>query len=302
MAVDFKQFEDLRECPWSIETLRSLDGRCRRWRKVRSDVPDEADEEFYATWIGWYENFYWTPWMIWDVDSSNVEVSLIKTREFIRMLFRLGVKEDALRVVFSTNKGFHIYLDSRAIGLNPSQNLYSELRAFGMAMLPDCDESFYGRRRVVGIPNSIHRKTGLYYVCLERIDYLFEWNVEQLKGYATHPRIFDGWKDGVEVVPILQQKFESALAESKAVKEQRWMTRAQIENALSKPHPFFLGLREGQRNLGMFTLARHYRDLGLAIEEALVLVRYANGCSVPTLSPHDVEKHVRGAYKSGVIQ
>lgn len=288
-------YEEIFHRDWRVETCRSVSGI--RFVRLRREIPEDvSDGEYYANWIGEYKDEFWTPWMIWDIDSQSLESSLLRVRAFLWQLADLGVKDESLRVVFSTSKGFHVYLDTRAIGLTPDKNLHYKLRTFAVTMLAGCDESLYSKRRIIGVPNSVHRKTRLYYVNVP-LENLFEWSIEQLKTYAAAPRDFEAWADQVEPVPLLQERYNRCQEEVKVIQESKFWSKATTAEYLSKPHQYFNGVTEGNRNRAMFELARHYKLLGLAMEETILLCRHAGAlCSTP-LPKTEIEKHVRGVYK-----
>lgn len=280
---------------WYVEIA---DGGVSKPRQVipRDEVPEEADREFYATWIGEKSGQFWTPWIIWDIDvdeETPVQVALDTTREFVGKLRKVGVPEEGIRVVFSTRRGFHVYLDSRTLALKPSEKLHFQLKNFAKRLLPECDDSLYGMRHVIGIPNSIHRKTGLYYSVLSTEE-LFSFPIEQMIRHAEHPHDFEAPSEEMKPVQLLCDLF----AESNHIEPRKFYpSLAEIKQKVRSGHPAFWGVGKGERDKAMYELAARYQRLGLTIDEARVLVFAANERNRPALSEEEVIKKINSAYR-----
>lgn len=290
----------LLETKWKVETLRKIDGSCKRWEKFLTKLPKELDEEFYATWIAFdpmNRDRFWCPWIIFDIDDQTyLEKAQERAVAFIKLLAQeYNVPIKAMRLVFSTSKGFHVYLDSRTIDLQPSALLHRELMAFAKELIPDTDLSLYDKRHVIGLPNTIHRKTKLYYCPLDLYDPIHTWTIEMLRKHADSPREFDSRAEDVEVCPKLRNLF--LRVREKGAGRFSLPSSQEVVASLYQSHPFLRGLEQGGRNNGMFRLAAHYRDKMLSKEETKILCDYSNRHSSPPLEEREVIRHIDTAYR-----
>lgn len=275
---------------WMCEVSNSVSER--RHLVPRDEIPDEVDDEYYATWVSEDSRepgLYFTPWVMWDVDSEDVRLALDAARDLVQGLINGGAPERTLRVVFSTNKGFHVYMDSRVVGLTPSRDLHEKLRKFCLRILPSADASFYSKRRIVGIPNSLHRKTRLKYTPLG-LDEFFESTVNSFLENAEIGGYFEGLDETVERVPNFadiwdEQRSKGAIPGSHEFKRR-----------VSEGHWARAGVDKGRRDAAMFEYAVHCKVRGLTEDEAFILVYEANTRNRPNLEESDLRKIIGNCY------
>lgn len=286
-------------CTESLKSQVSLVAFADKWQYEGCDggvnvprvpvygVPDEADGEYYATWVGQRGSQYYARWVIWDVDADDAEIALVRTRNFVSKLRSFGVQDEAIRVVFSTRRGFHVYLDSRVVGLKPDADLHSRLKNFAVKLLPECDPSLYAKRHIIGIPNSKHRITGLYYTPLT-LDELFEFGISQMRKHAERPHEFAERSDAVCVVDFLQKMFYEA--------EKKFLSsRLVLESSKRVPREFN-GVQKGERDVSLFRLAVRYKGMGLSAEEAYELLSVANSRNTPPLPREVVKSKIKNVF------
>ena len=112
----------------------------------------------------------------------------------------LGTPVEELRTYFSGNKGFHIIVPAKIIGLEPCKDLNTKFKNFatGMAFIRNgknvdktvkdlLDLRIYDRRRLFRIPNSINSKSGRYKVPVT-IEQIYDFSYSQMIDWATSPR------------------------------------------------------------------------------------------------------------------
>lgn len=273
--------------------VKVCEGRVSADRKLlpRDEVPEEYDGEYYATWVGEKADMFYTPWVVWDIDNEKYpEQALADCRAFVANLLDY-VSPDALRVVFSTRKGFHVYLDSRCVALRPSESLHEDLKRFCEKLLPICDKSLYSRNRIIGVPNSRHRETGLYYIPIST-DELFECSLADLRAAARNPQEFADREDEMPVSEHLAKIYN----EKPAVQHSGFSGLETIKQTMLQGHPSFRGVGKGERDGKMFELSVYYKRLGLGIEEVTVLVLAANDRNEPPLPRETIRKKVNSAF------
>lgn len=278
---------------WQVEISRSI---LEKPEAIDAgSLPDGYEGEYYYTPFMTDGKDFFCVWIVWDVDCKkssgepDPERALDITREFVHKL-RQCVPDNALRVVFSTSKGFHVYLDSRTIELQPSPYLRQWVRLLCKRLLPECDETLYHARHRIALPGSMHRTTGLFYTPIP-LDELNEWNISQMRVYAHTQREFE---------PRAQEMSRSNVLCSIFLEEKKnlvSMSRSDVKTINEKPHEFWNGIEDGNgRNNSMFKMANDYRRLGLALEEVFVLVRDVNTRNRPNLKPSEIYTIVSSAF------
>ena len=106
-----------------------------------------------------------------DIDNeSDKESSRLSALDTIsRLNSRYNISSDDLFIYYSGNKGFHVYIVDRLIGI---QNRYfdeigAKCKSFiaeNFGDIPNIDSKIYEDHRIIRIPNSRHAKTGMYKV------------------------------------------------------------------------------------------------------------------------------------------
>ena len=129
---------------WYCEISESVKVKRRRIRW--KDIPKPSGEQ-YITWVreGIEDEgsapVFGCDYIIWDIDSTpfeTLESALKRTRYLVAGVLYNGhdAPINALRIVFTTGKGFHVYLDAKAAGIEPSRSLHFHLRRFCEKLLP----------------------------------------------------------------------------------------------------------------------------------------------------------------------
>ena len=276
---------------WSIEVA---DGGVNRDRQVRTfaEIPTKPRGEFYATWVGERVGAYWTPWVIWDMDFPTIEEAWERTKKFVSRLRVAKVPDEAIRVVCSTNKGFHVYLDSRCLDMKPSKNLHLQLREFCMRIVPECDKSLYDKRRVLGVPNSKHRSTGWYYAEIP-LGVLFGTLAEiKMRTAIQHPVTVR--PEAMEPVPMLAAEWQKSL--SRATPKTGWPSFDRMKARIEQPLPEYFGVGEGERDRAAFRMASYYQRRGLTKPEVLDLCLIVNSRNKPPLPERDIRAKVERVF------
>lgn len=285
------------EADWEVLVA---DGGVARDREVRllSELPRKPKGEFYATWIARRGEQYWAPWIVWDIDQSDgdLQKALVRTHQLVQKLLGYGAPESCVRVVFSTSKGFHVYLDSRVVGIKPSKNLHSILKEF-CSRLADCDRSVYDRNHVIGIPGSKHRKTGWLYAHIPHE--LLDRAVKSESAWAEI-RMRTSWQDDPrESQPSLSGRLEGLYLDAvqKATPTVTgFISRQRVDQIANKPLPEYYGVGEGERDRAVFKLANYYKRRGYAKDEAIALCLFANSRNRPPLPSDEVQQKVERVF------
>lgn len=117
-----------------------------------------------------------------DGDGSQIAASGLVTK-----LMGLGVPEEWIRVYFSGDKGFHIWVPD-LFGFKPGRFAWQDVRATIQAFSPGADRSPANRNGLIRAPHSFHQKSGLYKVPLT-IEELRTLDWEDVRRLGEAPRL-----------------------------------------------------------------------------------------------------------------
>lgn len=140
--------------------------------------------------------------LYFDMDNKHDPgVALTEAGRLVEYL-QQHLSDDALRIYFTGEKGFHIEAEAMALGLGPMGDLPGFFRYIANGLvdelkLTSVDFVVYEPRRMWRLPNSKHQKTGLHKVHLLPAD--LKRSLEEIKEIAREPDTY--------VVP--DQKFEA---------------------------------------------------------------------------------------------
>jgi hypothetical protein len=130
----------------------------------------------------------------WDIDrANNLDAALADARKLARFLAdRYTELSDALTVAFSGGKGFHVSLVC-VPGYDPLPHTPATCKRFALAVATAAgvtvDHTIYHHQALIRLPNSKHRKTGLYKRFLD-LDDLDRLTVPAILEAAKHPAGF----------------------------------------------------------------------------------------------------------------
>jgi len=143
--------------------------------------------------ISGYDGPIWATYFFADLDSKDLDKSLLTARETTSFLTEgWGLPYESVLVSFSGNSGYHVMVDTRVFGsVAPSSDLNvvfavmrSELPKVAKVTYPETfDQGIGDARRIIRLPDTINIKSGLRKIQLT-IPELFELNTEDIKEKA----------------------------------------------------------------------------------------------------------------------
>lgn len=106
--------------------------------------------------------------LFFDFDSPHADLALDEVRKFTEKVIEKSIDAiiDDMQFYFSGNKGFHVLIKQQ---FEPSEDLPDIVKKYCMALgkeFSTFDRSIYDKTRILRIPNSKHRKSGLYKIPL----------------------------------------------------------------------------------------------------------------------------------------
>jgi hypothetical protein len=150
--------------------------------------------------IAGYDGRIWAPFLPLDIDAlapADLGRALDLTRRILRLLReRWTLPQAAVHPYFSGGKGFHLLVDTRVFGrVAPARELhrvFSRLRLEVLRALPESERALFDlsigdKVRLLRLPNTRHRKSGLYKVALDEAE-VAGAGVERILALARSPR------------------------------------------------------------------------------------------------------------------
>ena len=232
-------------------------------------------------------NFIAPLYLDFDIDDLEHNYSkLIRDLKIViyRLKTELRLEERDIEIYFSGAKGFHIIIDHRILGFEPSRTLNKDLKTialyFKASTFTKCiDTGIYDYRRLFRVPNTVNTKTGLYKVPIMFKD-LINMSYEDLLKYASRPHTF------MKKPKIYNKKVHDAFYEllhRLSEREKRTVNtsiaRQYVSNKKLLPCVEYLlqnGADEGQRNNCTIALASALFQIGHSKEEVIEILEVWN--------------------------
>ena len=232
-------------------------------------------------------NFIAPLYLDFDIDDLEHNYSkLIRDLKIViyRLKTELRLEERDIEIYFSGAKGFHIIIDHRILGFEPSRTLNKDLKTialyFKASTFTKCiDTGIYDYRRLFRVPNTVNTKTGLYKVPIMFKD-LINMSYEDLLEYASRPHTF------MKKPKIYNKKVHDAFYEllhRLSEREKRTVNtsiaRQYVSNKKLLPCVEYLlqnGADKGQRNNCTIALASALFQIGHSKEEVTEILEVWN--------------------------
>jgi hypothetical protein len=221
-----------------------------------------------------------------EADPSISQADAIKLIEFFTE--ELDTKASDIWVYFSGSKGFHILINSTALGVRPRNDLHKAFKHIAGYLvhrldLTALDLVVYTSSRMLRLPNSVHQKTKRFKVELS-IEELKTLSLEQIKEIAESPRHKDQkpftgeertkglalrQKAGHFYSDKLREHIEAAATSNRKYEKEEFIFKKGqppvcVQDILESGWK-----KEGDRNQATVQLACYYKDAGHNREDTL---------------------------------
>jgi len=136
-----------------------------------------------------YNGICHSEYLFFDFDSPHADLALDEVRSFTGKIIEKTPDSiiDDMLFYFSGNKGFHVLIKQE---LEPSIELPEIVKKYCFALgknFSTFDRSIYDKTRILRIPNSKHRKSGLYKIPLLPGE-IFGYTLEEIRELAKQQR------------------------------------------------------------------------------------------------------------------
>lgn len=206
-----------------------------------------------------------------------------------------------IQIYFSGNKGFHVIVPYKTLGLKPCQNINDVLKRAAMFFkvqfsADTLDTAIYDRRRLFRLPNSINAKSGLYKVPITP-QQLHEFSQEQMMEWAKEPRAHSF---------IVPRYVPEAAAQFANIVRMQAPQKAKPKKKLEIPkdkqpmlpcvdHLLRTSISKGSRNRTMVALASSIMQAGYTQEETEEIIEQWNTQNDPPVGAHELRTTVWSA-------
>jgi len=223
-------------------------------------------------------------------DLDNAENPAISQADAIKLIHffteELDIKPSDTWVYFSGSKGFHVLINSQALGVKPKDDLHKIYKHIAGYLvhrldLTSLDLVVYTSSRMLRLPNSVHHKTRLFKVELS-IEEIQTLTLEEIQEMARMPRrqpsfSSDERKDNLEVRKNAAHFYADKADEYGQAAATNNTRYDKEEYTFKKGHPpvcvedILKGgwKKDGDRNQSTVQLACYFKDAGHTREEAL---------------------------------
>jgi len=218
-----------------------------------------------------------TPYIVFDIDSKDLEVSKQNTIILIDWLKEQGLyNEFAAKIAFSGSKGFHLTLNT-AYEFSPKElkslcMYISNQVPFKMeAGFQRVDPTIYNTNRQFRIVNTVHQKSKLFKIEMVESE-LRNCTMDQIKEAAKEPQKAYPFEDKIDDKPIrailleLKESIKETYDKPKANVISTFMganlKRKKCIDIIQEGE-----MKDGESNSGLLRLASHYRRQGYTQEQ-----------------------------------
>ncbi len=240
-------------------------------RKKRAFMYGPFFTDFDNPWTEPHQRLLGTPFERVTSFDEGVEVAREDLLEMVRSLVSIGVPESAILTFFS-GSGFHLEVDARVFGVEPSRVLNTAYREVALSLagvrrqedkivlewdehrqqpgkrawtarLQTLDQQVYTSNRLWRCPNSTNSKSG-YRKILLSLDELREWSVSKILCAAQSERTLKNRVSDFRVVPTAREFLAQLWKQQKGITE---VNEARVTRSWSIPGHELVWLdREGR--------------------------------------------------------
>lgn len=125
-------------------------------------------------------------------DFEKVREDVVIALSYIKIVFKIENIEEVCNIFYSGNKGMHIIIPAKTLGIEPDKKLNETFKVIATAISEytknkTLDLRIYDNKRMFRIANSVHESTNRYKIYLT-VNEVKEMTHESIKKLASSPR------------------------------------------------------------------------------------------------------------------
>ena len=237
-------------------------------------------------------------------DFEKVREDVIISLSYIKIVFKISNIEEVCDIFYSGNKGMHIILPAKLLGIEPNKKLNETFKVMAKAISEytknkTLDLRIYDCKRMFRIANSIHESTNRYKIYLT-LSEVREMSHEDIKNLAASPRAIPKkdirlCNEANKMYLVFQERAKTIVDKFKNVKSSGTLTYTPpciayiLEN----------GAKSGARNNTIAILSSFHNATGKDLDETVSEIKKWNieKNSVP-VSNRELIQTCRSIYSS----
>lgn len=236
-----------------------------------------------------------------DEDLKIIQYDLVQCVSFFR--FQCGIPKEFISVYYSGCKGFHIIVPAEIFDIKPEHDLNLKYKMIAAHIRDNTtnyktiDTRIYDRVRLFRMSNSINSKTGLYKVWIP-YDFASKCNYQELREYASRPKLISGKSITPYVIPQAVNKFNEICNVNSSFVSRRVICNKNFEMSDCIKQMLTSEAPEGTRNNTCIVLASSLLQCGRTEEEILqTLLDWNITYNTVKLSKREITAVVKSAVK-----
>lgn len=240
-----------------------------------------------------------------DFDSVNgfdkVRADALTALSYLKIVYHID--ENQVKVYYSGNKGVHIVVPAKILGIEPMPLLNGVFKTIALSIksfTPNktVDTQIYDNKRMFRIPNTIHEKSKLYKIPITPGE-LRNLSEEEIKALAQQPRDIQ-LNNFYETNNIAQKQFQRAIEEYFVLdKEMKKDKRFKSKYDFTPPCIQYIlenGAVEGQRNITIACLTGFCKNSGKSLSETIEFISDWNSKNVKPTGQQEMKTTIKSIF------
>ena len=226
---------------------------------------------------------------------------------YIKIVF--GIPSENLYIYYSGNKGIHIMVPAKTLGIQPIKELNGVFKMLATSIkmytkYKTVDTQVYDNKRLFRIPNTMHEKSGLYKIPITPLE-LAKATEEEIKTMALTQRplfnidvLSESSRAKIEFEKVIERYTQYVKDQERDIKNsERKISFVPpcIENILKN------GAVQGERNITIACLASFYKSYGKSLNETIDLIREWNDKNAYPTGDTELTRTTRSIYTGGKL-
>ncbi len=234
-------------------------------------------------------------------DFAHVRADALTALSYLKIVYH--IEENQVQIYFSGNKGIHIIVPAKILGIEPMPLLNGVFKTIALSIksfTPNktIDTQIYDNKRLFRIPNTIHEKSKLYKIPITS-DELRNLTEEDIKTMAQQPREMH-FSTLFTTNNIAQKQFQRAVEEYYILdKEAKKDKRFKSKYNFTPPCIQYIlenGAPEGQRNITIACLTGFCKNSGKSLNETIDFISDWNDKNVKPTGAQEMKKTIKSIF------